>query len=179
MNTAIVVLILGQVANAPLASPQASVPNARYRAAVASALPDTQTADNEPVEPESKGTAATPGWLIPEGGKPKTTEPLDLSRLAFKMFLGTAGVIAAAIASIYLGRQWIEKRRPAEPLGRQLRVLETKALAPRVSLQLVDAAGQMVLVGVDANGIKGMLRLTGAFEDAWQEATEAVADNAE
>lgn len=194
MNTAIIVLLLSQIPNSPPANSRLlSQQQASHRAAVAAAesdeSPSTPAAFAPPDTSQPLATAkasatgdapaATPAWLASDGEQQAAAEPLNLSHLALKMFLATAGVLAAAVASIYLGRQWIEQRKPPEPLGRQVRVLETKSLAPRVSLQLVDAAGQMVLVGVDGTGIKGMLRLTGAFEDAWQEATETVADNAE
>lgn len=143
-------------------------PVANHTGQAAGGQPDVAT----PPAPHSDKDQARPAWMVEKKAEPVLGESLDLSGLAFRMFMGTIGVLAAAAASIFLGRQWLDQRRPAEPLGQQIRVVETKTLSSRASLQLVDAAGQMVLVGVDSHGIKGMVRLTGAFEDVWQQATD-------
>ncbi|MCA9172868.1 MAG: flagellar biosynthetic protein FliO [Planctomycetales bacterium] len=121
---------------------------------------------------KSESDQPLPDWLADD---PKSgAEPLNLTSMAMRMFIATVGVLVAAVVSVYLGRHWLDQRRPATVTGDRLRVVETRSLSPRASLQLVDAAGQMVLVGVDSQGIRGMVPLSGAFDDVWEEMGQTV-----
>ena len=136
-------------------------------------LPQTGSASAVPrstsVSPET-----VPTWMQTTEEQTELAQPMNLGSLAFRMFVATIGVLVAAGLSIYLGRQWLEKRQPPELAGNQIRIVETRALAPRSSVKLIEAAGQMVLVAMDSRGIQGLVPLTSTFDDVWEEAEQTV-----
>lgn len=120
-------------------------------------------------------TAASPRqW--PHGGPkyetPVPPEPPDLRALVTRFVFGTAAVLVACVACLWLARRWLSHNMPAGKTDGRMKLIATVSLSNRSSLQLVDIEGQKVLVGSDASGIKTVTPLTGSFLDNLQQAAE-------
>lgn len=120
----------------------------------------------------------------PQGGPkydaPMPPEPPDLRALVTRFVFGTAAVLVACVACLWLARRWLSHNVPASKADGRMKLVATVSLSNRSSLQLVDIEGHKVLVGSDASGIKTVTPLTESFLDNLEQvAEEQVGDDRE
>ncbi len=97
---------------------------------------------------------------------PVFPEPAELQNLGMRLVLVTAGVLAACVISLIVAKRCFGVGRIAKAGDATMRVLETLPLSNRCHLQLIQADGHKVLVGVDASGLKSVLLLQDPFREA-------------
>lgn len=95
---------------------------------------------------------------------PMFPEPADLQNLGMRLVLVTAGVLAACVISLVVAKRCFGVSRIARSGDAKMRVLETLPLNNRCRLQLIQADGHKILVGVDAAGLKSVLLLQDPFK---------------
>jgi flagellar biogenesis protein FliO len=83
-------------------------------------------------------------------------------------------LVAALLGTTLWAVRWWMKNKSGAFVGRGgLNVISSLALAGRCHLQLVDARGHQVLIGIDAGGIKCVTVLPERFETSFDEASHA------
>lgn len=71
-----------------------------------------------------------------------------------QMFAALAIVIGMILLMYYAANRWLPKLSPAGGMGRYIRVLETRYLAPKQSLVLVEVGGEFLLISSSPTGIQ-------------------------
>jgi flagellar biogenesis protein FliO len=161
-----------------------SGPAARFTFSDAPSATDDSSANVSEVRlaVHEETTTAEKQW--PQGGPkykaPMPPEPPDLRALVTRFVFGTAAVLVACVACLWLARRWLSNNTPAGKGDGRMKLVATVSLSNRSSLQLVDIEGQKVLVGSDASGIKTVTPLAESFLDNLQQADgEEVGDDRE
>jgi flagellar biogenesis protein FliO len=131
------------------------------------ALPEAPPA----AAPEQKGSLeyAPPAW----------PEPPDSRAMLTRLGVGTAVVLVLCVATLVFCRRWL-RQVPGQGGGNtRMTLVETLPLGNRCLVHLVRVGRQQVLVGLDGGGLKSLVALPDAFDDALAEAQEAPAVAAE
>jgi len=132
--------------------------------------------DSSKVRTGAHEETAAPPKQWPQGGlkyeAPVPPEPPDLRALVSRFVFGTAAVLVACVACLWLARRWLSHNMPAGKADGRMKLVATVSLSNRSSLQLVDIEGHKVLVGSDTSGIKTVTPLTESFLDNLQQAAE-------
>ncbi len=142
--------------------------------------PTPATVGSSANPPEVRNAArektATTQKQWPQGGPkyeaPMPPEPPDFRALVTRFVFGTAAVLVACVACLWLARRWLSHNVPAGKADGRMKLVATVSLSNRSSLQLVDIEGHKVLVGSDASGIKTVTPLTESFLDNLEQAAE-------
>jgi hypothetical protein len=113
---------------------------------------------------EQKGSLeyAPPAW--PEAPDPRAM----LTRLG----VGTAVVLALCVGTLVLCRRWLRQVPGPGGANARMALVETLPLGNRC---LVRVGKQQVLVGLDGGGLKSLVALPDAFDDALDQAQDAPA----
>jgi flagellar protein FliO/FliZ len=70
-----------------------------------------------------------------------------------QMFAALAFVIGIILLMYYAVNKWLPRLSPAGGISRYIRVLETRYLAPKQALVLVEVGGEYLLVGSSPEGV--------------------------
>jgi flagellar biogenesis protein FliO len=116
-------------------------------------------------EPNAKGKSSYQAPALPEAPNPQGM----LARLAW----GTVIVLGLSVASIFALRRWLAVHAPAGAGPQVMRLVESLPLGNRCSVHLVHLRKREILIGVDAAGIKTIVPVPAAFDDALTEASGA------
>lgn len=94
------------------------------------------------------GVAATPNHAAASG------DPSGFTLLgALVQMIGALGVVAGVILLTYAAaRKWMRFVSPSSGMNRYIRVVETRYLAPRNALLLVEVGGKYLLIGSSPTG---------------------------
>jgi flagellar biogenesis protein FliO len=95
---------------------------------------------------------------------PRFPEPVDFRALVVRLVLGTSLVLALCASTVWIGKRWFGLGAPSASQNSRLSLVETLALGHRCYIQLVQADGQMFVLGLDAAGIKALVPFTEAFD---------------
>jgi flagellar protein FliO/FliZ len=109
---------------------------------------------------------------------PSAPQPVSMSDLVGRLVFTTLLVLAACVASLFAAKRWLVKGPAANGGNGKLRVLDVLSLNQRCSVQLVDADGEKLLVGLDPTGLKVLLKMNGTFEDALHQSQQSVTPHA-
>jgi flagellar biogenesis protein FliO len=121
-------------------------------------------AEAPPVAEEQKGSLdyVPPTW--PEAPDPRAM----LTRLG----VGTAVVLALCIVTLVVCRHWLRPKPDSSGGNGCMTLVETLSLGNRCLVHLVRVGNQQVLVGQDGGGLKSLVALPAAFDEALVEAQE-------
>ena len=117
--------------------------------------------------PLSMAAGGTP-WSDPPGS-PEFSATETLGRLV----RGTLIVLVLLGVSLWGLRRWMKHTRNEASSVGSMTVLESTTLTGRCQLQLVEADGHRVLVGVDAGGVRCITVLPGRFDETLREIEDA------
>lgn len=110
---------------------------------------------------------------------PTWPEAPDPRAMLTRLGVGTAVVLALCVGTLVACRRWL-RRLPGQGGGtRHMTLVETLPLGNRCQVHLVRVGRQQVLVGLDAAGLKSLVALPEAFDEALAEAAGAPAPAAE
>ena len=92
-----------------------------------------------------------------------------------RLGVGTAVVLALCVVTLFAGRRWLKRLPGQADANSRMALVETLPLGNRCVVHLVRVGSQQVLVGLDAGGLKSLVALPDAFEDALAQAQEPAA----
>ncbi len=101
--------------------------------------------------------------------QPDSPEPFDLGAIVFRLVLGSAGVLAACVVSLWAARRWLRNRSALGTGSGKMQLIESLALPNRCSVQLIQVDNRKLLVGLDNSGLKTILPLADSFANAFDE----------
>ncbi len=103
---------------------------------------------------------------------PTWPEAPDASAMLTRLGVGTAVVLLLCAGTLVVCRRWL-RRLPGEGgISTHMTLVETLPLGNRCLVHLVRIGKQQVLVGLDGGGLKSLVALPEAFDDALAEAQE-------
>lgn len=111
--------------------------------------------------------AFTAGWLVPGVALAETGGVSGFSFVTclLQMFAALAVVVGAIYLLAYLGRRGLAGFGNNHGVRSYIRVVESRCLAPKKSLILVEVAGEYLLLSSGAEGI-GLIKQIDMVEDA-------------
>ena len=95
---------------------------------------------------------------------PNWPEPPDTSGMLMRLGFGTVVTLALCIATLVLGRRWIQKQTP-QSASRKLQIEESIVLGHRATLFLIKVGDSHLVAGTDAGGLKSLIVLPAAFQE--------------
>jgi len=104
---------------------------------------------------------------------PTWPEAPDPRAMLTRLGVGTAVVLALCIAMLFVCRRWLRKLPGPAGGPTRMALVETLPLGGRCVVHLVRVGKQQVLVGLDGGGLKSLLALPEAFDEALTEAEKA------
>jgi flagellar biogenesis protein FliO len=129
--------------------------------------------------PESPPAATAEQKDSLEYAEPKWPEPPDSRAMLTRLCVGTVVVLVLCVAMLVVCRRWLRQVPGQGAANTRLALVETLPLGNRCLVHLVRVGKQQVLVGVDGGGLKSLVALPDAFDDALAEAQDAPAPAAE
>ncbi|MCR9119556.1 MAG: hypothetical protein NXI22_21700 [bacterium] len=144
------------------------------QATAASATSPAAGANPQSHRSESSPAAMLPAASVaaPASGEsldyetPEFPEPIDLGSIVLRLFGGTAIVLAACVAFMWFGKNWITKGALFQGESNAMRVVETLGLAPGCCLKLVEIDGRRFAAAIDSTGIKELVPLGESFDES-------------
>ena len=103
---------------------------------------------------------------------PTWPEAPDSRAMLTRLGVGTAVVLVLCVASLYLSRRWLRRVPGPGNANARMTLVETLPLGNRCLVHLVRVGNQQVLVGLDGAGLKSLVALPDAFDDALAEAQQ-------
>jgi len=122
-------------------------------------------------EPPPAAAEAQKGSL--EYVPPTWPEAPDSRAMLTRLGVGTAVVLALCVATLFVCRRWLRRLPGPETGNTRMTLLETLPLGNRCLVHLVRVGKQQVLVGLDGGGLKSLVALPEAFDEALAEAQDA------
>jgi flagellar biogenesis protein FliO len=104
---------------------------------------------------------------------PTWPEAPDAGAMLTRLGVGTAVVLALCVGSLVVCRRWLRRLPGQGGTPTHMTLVETLPLGNRCLVHLVRVGKQQVLVGLDGGGLKSLVALPEAFDDALVEAQEA------
>lgn len=143
--------------------------------------PPTASVSNQPVVTTSSTTGPESSLEYNPEAFP---EPINLGSLVLRLFGGTAIVLAACVAFLWFGKNWLNKGVLFSSESNRMRVIETLGLAPGCCVKLIDIDGRRFAAAIDSSGMKELVPLGDTFDESLakleaEEAEEAENENAE
>ncbi len=121
--------------------------------------------------------AAAPAADVQKGSldytPPTWPEAPDSRAMLTRLGVGTAVVLVLCVAMLIIGRRWLRRLPGPTGLATRMALVETLPLGGQCRVQLVRVGKQQVLVGLDGGGLKSLLALPEAFDEALTEAEKA------
>jgi flagellar biogenesis protein FliO len=106
---------------------------------------------------------------------PNWPDAPDASGLLTRLGIGTAVVLVLCVVTLLVCRRWLRRLPGPEAANTRMVLVETLPLGNRCQVHLVRVGKQQVLVGLDGAGLKSLVALPEAFDEALVEAQEAPA----
>jgi hypothetical protein len=113
-----------------------------------------------------------------EYAPPSWPEPPDPRVMLTRLGLGTAVVLALCAGTLLVCRRWLRRLPGPGVGGSRMALVETLPLGNRCLLHLVRVGRQQVLVGLDGAGLKSVVALPEAFDEALAKAQDEPAAEA-
>lgn len=101
---------------------------------------------------------------------PTWPEAPDSRAMLTRLGVGTAVVLVLCVVTLVACRRWLRGLPHSANANARMVLVETLSLGNRCQVHLVRIGKQQVLVGLDGGGIKSLVALPEAFDDALAEA---------
>ncbi len=139
------------------------------------------SSSRSPSQSSSEAVGSTPNVAQSDGAlavhdqqglwyqQPDSPEPLDLGAIVFRLVLGSVGVLAACVVSLWAARRWLKNGSVLGTGSGRMQLIESLALANRCSVQLIQVDNRKLLIGLDTSGLKTILPLADEFASTLDE----------
>ena len=100
------------------------------------------------------------------GAASELAQDPDARALLTRLGVGTAVVLALCAGTLFVCRRWLRRLPGPDGGSTRMALVETLPLGNRCLLHLVRVGRQQVLVGLDGGGLKSVVALPEAFDEA-------------
>lgn len=103
---------------------------------------------------------------VPEYEPVAMPEPIDLGSLATRLILGTVTVLVMCVVSLKFAKPWLAGGAMTPKATGELKIVDTLLLPNRSRVHLVEVRKRLLVVGIDATGLKSIQPLNEPFSAA-------------
>jgi len=96
---------------------------------------------------------------------PQWPEPPNTGAMLMRLGCGTVFVLVLCVASLWLGKPWLQRLQGTNIGDQALRIEGSVTLGNRAMLYLVKVGDVQLVAGTDAAGLKSLIALPTSFKD--------------